>query len=110
MSFVHYAVALSLLNFKVEWQCCLLLSVFGVAFPKILLVQPVVPLIEGVEGTVAHPMGCPTVPRGSFRLPRKKKCDFHCGSNLRILERHFFVAGATFDDIEVLFSWQDRIW
>ena len=46
---------------------------FGVAFPKILLIQPVVPLFEGVEGTVAHPMGCPTVPRGSFRHEHKKK-------------------------------------
>ena len=46
---------------------------FGVAFPKILLIQPVVPLFEGVEGTVAHPMGCPTVPRGSFRHELKKK-------------------------------------
>ena len=44
MSLVHYAVALSLLTFKVEWQCCLLLSVFGLAFLKKFLIQPVAPL------------------------------------------------------------------
>ena len=48
---------------------------FGVwcCFPKKFLIQPVAPLIEGVDGTVAHPMGCPTVPRGSFRHELKKK-------------------------------------
>ena len=67
-------------TFKFQGWMAMLPVAFGVwcCFPKKFLIQPVAPLIEGVDGTVAHPMGCPTVPRGSVRQCRKKKLSNGC--------------------------------
>ena len=67
MSLVHYAVALSLLTFKVEWQCCLLLSAFGLAFLK------KAPLFWGGRWNCGPPNGVPHGAKREFQAWAQKK-------------------------------------
>ena len=57
---------------------------FGFAFGKTCLVQPVIPLFEGVEGTVAHPMG-PHGAKMEFQAMQGEKNTLHCANMITAL-------------------------
>ena len=58
--------------FKLNSSLPVAVGLFGVCFEKNMLFN-LFPSSEGVDGTVAHPKGCPMVPSVSFRHELKKK-------------------------------------